>query len=73
MTGLFEKYKEQILEKFSSLENYVITCAKDVSQDFVVNLTSYNSAEILGIRQMVMNHDIEAICEFAHYKGEKKL
>lgn len=71
MTGLFEKYKAQILERFGSLENYVLHCENDVSQDFVMNLTSYNPAELLGIRQMVMNHDIDAICEFARIKGEK--
>ena len=38
MTGLFERFREQILEKFGSLEQYVIACENDVSQDYVVNL-----------------------------------
>jgi radical SAM superfamily enzyme YgiQ (UPF0313 family) len=70
-TGLFERCKEKILEQFGSLENFVIKCEEDVSQDFVINLTKYNDAELLGIRQMIMNHDLEQIIKFADQKGEK--
>ena len=71
MTGLFERCRQQILDKFGSLENFVNHCELDVSSDFIINLTRYNDAELLGLRQMVMNHDLEAIQEFARQKGEK--
>lgn len=71
MTGLFERCRQQIFNKFGSLENFVIHCELDVSSDFIINLTRYNDAELLGLRQMVMNHDLEAIKEFARQKGEK--
>ena len=70
-TGLFERCEKEILEEFGSLENFVIKCEDDVSLDFVVNLTKYNDAELLGIRQMVINHDLEQIIKFAEQKGEK--
>jgi len=69
-TGLFERCKERILEEFGSLENFVTRCETDVSLDFVVNLTGYNDAELLGLRQMVMNHDLEQIVKFAEKKKE---
>jgi len=70
-TGLFEEYKDKIIEKFGSVENYVIKCENDISMDFIVNLTKYNDAELLGLRQMIMNHDLEQIKKFAEYKGEQ--
>jgi len=70
-TGLFEKYKDKIVKRFGSIENFIIKCEDDISKDFVVNLTKYNDAELLGLRQMLMNHDLEQIKEFAKYKGEK--
>lgn len=69
-TGLFEKYKDKIVERFGSVENFVIKCENDISMDFVVNLTKYNDAELLGLRQMMINHDLEQIIEFARHKGE---
>ena len=72
-TGLFEKYKDKIVKRFGSVENFIIKCEDDISKDFVVNLTKYNDAELLGLRQMMMNHDLEQIKEFAKYKGEKIL
>lgn len=69
-TALFERCKARIIKEFGSLESFVIKCEDDVSQDFVVNLTKYNDAELLGIRQMVINHDIEQIIKFAVQKGE---
>lgn len=69
-TGLFERCEKEILEEFGSLENFVIKCKDDVSLDFVVNLTKYNDAELLGIRQMMMNHDLDQIIKFAERKGE---
>ncbi len=70
MTGLFERCKDQIIKTFGSLEQFVIACELDVSSDFVINLTKYNDAELLGLRQMVMNHDLTAIKEFAKQKRE---
>ncbi len=70
-TGLFERCKERIIKEFGSLESFVIKCEDDVSQDFVVNLTKYNDAELLGIRQMIINHDLAQIIKFASQKGEK--
>lgn len=70
-TGLFERCEKEILEEFGSLENFVIRCEDDVSLDFVVNLTRYNDAELLGIRQMMMNHDLDQIIKFAEQKGER--
>jgi len=70
MTGLFEKYKSRIIEEFHDLQTYVTQCENDVSQDIVVNLSRYNDAELLGLRQMVMNHDLEAIKKFARIKEE---
>jgi len=70
-TGLFERCKKEILEEFGSLENFVIKCEDDISLDFVVNLTKYNDAELLGIRQMMINHDLEQIIKFAEQKGEE--
>jgi anaerobic magnesium-protoporphyrin IX monomethyl ester cyclase len=71
MTGLFERCKDEIIRNFGSLEKFVIACEQDVSSDFVVNLTKYNDAELLGLRQMVINHDLEAIRKFAGQIGEK--
>lgn len=70
-TGLFERCEKEILEEFGSLENFVIRCEDDVSLDFVVNLTRYNDAELLGIRQMMMNHDLDQIIKIAEQKGER--
>ena len=70
-TGLFERCKKEILEKMGSLEKFVVRCEDDVSLDFVVNLTKYNDAELLGIRQMMMNQDLDQIMKFAEQKGEK--
>ena len=70
-TGLFERCENEILNEFGSLENFVIKCEEDVSLDFVVNLTKYNDAELLGIRQMMINHDLEQIIKFAEQKGER--
>ena len=70
-TELFERCKEKILGEFSSFENFVIRCEDDVSSDFVVNLTRYNDAELLGMRQMMINHDLSQIKKFAEQKGEK--
>lgn len=69
-TGLFEKHKELILKQFGNLENFITKCGDDVSLDFIVNLTNYNDAELLGIRQMMINHDIDQIIRFANEKGE---
>ncbi|MCX6666560.1 MAG: radical SAM protein [Euryarchaeota archaeon] len=71
MTGLFERCKEKILNEFGSLEEFVKKCEDDVSLDFVVNLTKFNDAELLGLRQMVMNHDLDQIKKFANEKREK--
>lgn len=70
-TGLFERFRELIIKEFGSLEKFVIKCEDDVSLDFVVNLTKYNDAELLGIRQMIINHDLAQIIKFASQKGEK--
>jgi len=70
-TALFEKCKDKIMKEFGSLENFVIKCSEDVASDFVVNLTKYNDAELLGIQQMVINHDLEQIKKFAEEKREK--
>ena len=70
-TGLFEKYRDRIIREFGSLENFLIKCEDDISMDFVVNLTEYNDAELLGLRQMIINHDLEQIKQFAKQKGEK--
>ena len=54
-----------------TIENFIIKCREDISKDFVVNLTRYNDAELLGMRKMMMNHDLEQIKEFAKSKGEE--
>jgi len=69
-TGLFYRCKDQILNEFGNLEDFVIKCGDDVSLDLVVNLTKYNDAELLGMRQMMVNHDLEQIVKFAKQKGE---
>lgn len=69
-TALFEQFRDAIIEEFGSLENYVIRCEDDVSMDFIVNLTRYNDAELLGIRQMLINHDLDAIRKFARDRKE---
>jgi len=71
MTGLFERCKDQIIKTFGSLEKFVVACEQDVSSDFVINLTKYNDAELLGLRQMLINHDLEAIQTFGNQKNEK--
>ncbi|MCZ7384095.1 MAG: radical SAM protein [Candidatus Methanoperedens sp.] len=70
-TGLFERFRERIIKDFVSIEKFVIKCEDDVSRDFVINLTKYNDAELLGIRQMIINHDLAQIIKFASQKGEK--
>lgn len=70
-TGLFERCKDMIFSEFGSLENFVIKCSEDVASDFAVNLTKYNDAELLGMQQMIINHDLEQIIKFAKLKGEK--
>ena len=69
-TGLFEKYKDKIIEIFGTLENFLIKCEEDVANDFVVNLTKYNDAELLGLRDMIINHDLEQIKQFSIQKKE---
>jgi len=70
-TGLFERCQREIIGEFGSLENFVIKCEDDICLDFVVNLTKYNDAELLGLRQMMTNHDLDQIVKFAEQKGEK--
>jgi len=70
MTGLFERCKDQIIKTFGTLEQFVIACEQDVSSDFVINLTKYNDAELLGLRQMLINHDLDAIRKYGDQKGE---
>jgi len=70
-TGLFEENREQIVGRFGSLEAFVRECETDVSADLVVNLTRYSDAELLGLRQMIMNHDLDAIRRFAKEKHEE--
>jgi len=70
-TELFERNKKKILAEFGSLENFVIKCGEDISADFVVNLTKYNDAELLGLRQMMMSHDLHRLEKFAKQKGEE--
>lgn len=69
-TGLFNRCKDKIMKQFGTLENFLIRCKDDVASDFIINLTNYNDAEILGLRQMIMNHDLNAIKAFAKQKGE---
>jgi len=70
MTGLFEEYRERILGRFGSFEEFIRECETDVSADLVVNLTQYSDAELLGLRQMIINHDVDAIRRFAREKHE---
>ncbi len=71
MTDLFEKNKEKIIKEFGTLENYIIECSKDVSITFVVNLTKYNDAELLGLKQIMMEQNLDGLKKFAKIKGEK--
>ena len=71
MTGLYERFKGKIIKRFGTMKNYLIELEEDISKDFVVNLTKFNDAELLGLRQMMMNHDLEQIIEFAKFKREK--
>lgn len=70
-TELFEKNRDKILAKFGSLENFVIKCEEDPSIEFVVNLTRYSDDELLKLREMMVNHDLNGLKKFAAQKGEK--
>jgi radical SAM superfamily enzyme YgiQ (UPF0313 family) len=69
-TELFEKNKDKILAQSGSLEDFVIKCSEDISENFVVNLTKYSNAELLKIREMMMKHDLEGLKKFANQKNE---
>jgi anaerobic magnesium-protoporphyrin IX monomethyl ester cyclase len=71
-TELFEKCKDKILAQCGgSLENFVIKCEIDPSTTFVVNLTKYSDDELLELRQIMMNRDLDRLKKFAEQKGEK--
>lgn len=70
-TELFEKNKSKILAQCGSLENFVIKCEEDPSIKFVVNLTKYSDDELLELRKMMINHDLDELKKFAEQKGEK--
>lgn len=69
-TQLYEKHKDKILEQYDGdLEAYV-TALDDATQ-FCVNLTKWNDAELIGLKDMMARCDLRALKRFAELKNEK--
>jgi len=67
-TELFEKYKEKILAQYDGDYEKFVLALGDATK-FTVNLTKFSDPEILGLRDLMVAHDLKRIREFAKSKG----
>lgn len=70
-TELYEKNKDIILKQYNGDMNKFL-CALDDATKLVANLNPhFTNVDLLGLRQLMIDHDIEGIKRFAREKGMK--
>ncbi len=67
-TELFEKNKEKILSQYDGDYQKFVEALGD-SYKYIVNLTSFSVPEILGLRDLMVTHDLKRIREYAKSQG----
>ena len=67
-TELFEKNKEKILSQYDGDYQKFVEALGDPYK-YIVNLTSFSVPEILGLRDLMVIHDLKSIREYAKSQG----
>lgn len=71
-TELFEENKERILAQFDGdYEKFILEICGEAT-DLHVNLTKYSDPELIGVRELMFNHDIKRLENWGKLKGELK-
>jgi len=65
-TQMFYEYKDKILQQYGDLESFVLDL--DDAQKLTVNLTDFTDPELLGLRELMTNHDLERLKRFKELK-----
>lgn len=67
-TKIFKENRDLILEQYDDNYEKFVLALGDATK-FTVNLTKFSTPELLGLRQLMVAHDLKRIKEFAKTKG----